>query len=125
MIAINGTYFYEIGIESIQRGERRDYKYNLITENGRRRSELRARYRTYNVTLGGVNQEEYDRLRAALATNDTSVEITLPDGQEDVTLEATVQLGDDILFLVEVDGEKRWDGLSLSVEGVSPLEDGR
>ena len=125
MIAINGVRFGEIGVADLQRGERREYKYNLVTENGRRRSELRARYRTYAVSLGSITQPDYDALREALATNAEAVEITLPDGQEDITLEATVELGDDTLFLIETNGEYRWDGLTLNVEGVNPLGDGQ
>lgn len=125
MIAINGTPFPQIEIESIQRGESRSYKYDLMTENGYRRSELRARHRSYNITLGALDQEAYHALRRALAVNAGTVSITLPDGDQDVTLEATVELGDDNLFLIEGDGSYSWEGLSLSVLGVAPLEDGQ
>lgn len=124
MIEINGTSFPGVGIADLQRGEQKDYKYDLIAEDGTRRAEVRARYRTYAVTLGSISQADYDRLRAALATNAESVPVTLPDGQTDVTLDARVELGEDMLGFVENDGTMRWDGLTLSIVGVSPLEDG-
>ncbi len=124
MILIDGVSFADIGIAEIKRGEKREYKYQLTAENGRRRSELRARYRTYQVELGSVNQSRYDALRAALATNRETVFITLPDGQTMVTLEAEVELEEDFLTLIEANGEYIWDGLGLSVVGVEPLEDG-
>lgn len=124
MIEINGTSFPGVGIADLQRGEQKDYKYDLIAEDGTRRAEVRARYRTYAVTLGSISQADYDALRSALATNAESVPVTLPDGQTDVTLDARVELGEDMLGFVENDGTMRWDGLTLSIVGVSPLEDG-
>lgn len=124
MIEINGTSFPGVGIADLQRGEQKDYKYDLIAEDGTRRAEVRARYRTYAVTLGSISQADYDRLRAALATNAENVPVTLPDGQTDVTLDARVELGEDMLGFVESNGTMRWDGLTLSIVGVSPLEDG-
>lgn len=127
MLQINGTAFSGVGIvaDSFTRGEQKEYKYDLVAEDGTRRAEVRARYRIYSLTLGSITQADYDRLRAALATNANSVSVTLPDGQEDVTLEARVELGDDALLLIEDDGTRRWDGLTLSVTGVTPLEEGR
>lgn len=124
MIEINGTSFPGVGIADLQRGEQKDYKYELTAEDGTRRAEVRARYRTYAVTLGSISQADYDHLRAALATNAESVPVTLPDGQTDVTLDARVELGEDMLGFIEGDGTMRWDGLTLSIVGVSPLEDG-
>lgn len=124
MIEINGTSFPGVGIADLQRGEQKDYKYELTAEDGTRRAEVRARYRTYAVTLGSISQADYDALRSALATNAESVPVTLPDGQTDVTLDARVELGEDMLGFVENDGTMRWDALTLSIVGVSPLEDG-
>ncbi|WP_050698974.1 hypothetical protein [Anaeromassilibacillus senegalensis] len=125
MIKINGQSFHGAEVSDLKRGERRDYKYDLVAESGRRRSELRARYRTYSITLGSLSQADYDALRAALATSAESVSITVPDGQDDVTLDARVELGNDALVFLEPDGTRRWDGLALNVTGVLPLEDGR
>lgn len=124
MIQIDGTKFPGVGIADLQRGEQRDYKYNLTAEDGTRRAEVRARYRVYNVTLGSVSQDDYDRLRRALATDLPSVFVTLPDGQADVTMEARVELGDDALLFID-GGTRRWDGLTLTITGVTPLEEGR
>lgn len=124
MIQIDGTKFPGVGIADLQRGEQRDYKYNLTAEDGTRRAEVRARYRVYNVTLGSVSQDDYDRLRRALATDLPSVFVTLPDGQADVTMEARVELGDDALLFID-GGTRRWDGLTLTITGVTPLEEGQ
>lgn len=124
MIQIDGTKFPGVGITDLQRGEQRDYKYNLTAEDGTRRAEVRARYRVYNVTLGSVSQDDYDRLRRALATGLPSVFVTLPDGQVDVTMEARVELGDDALLFID-GGTRRWDGLTLTITGVTPLEEGQ
>lgn len=125
MLKINGIAFPGVGIAELQRGEQKDYKYDLTAEDGTRRAEVRARYRTYSVTLGSITQADYDRLYAALATNAESISVTLPDGQQDVTLDARVELGDDVLIFVESNGTRRWDGLTLSVTGVNPLEEGQ
>ena len=127
MLKIGGEAFPGVGIlaDSFTRGEQKEYKYDLTAEDGTRRAEVRARYRTYALTLGGITQADYDRLRAALATNAESIAVTLPDGQNDVTLNARVELGDDALLLIEDDGTRRWDGLTLSIVGVAPLEDGQ
>lgn len=125
MIKINGQEYPGAEITDLKRGERREYKYDLIAESGRKRSELRARYRTYAATLGSLDQSAYDALRDALATSDEYASITLPDGQEDVTLDARVELGNDSLVFLEPDGTRRWDGLTLNITGVQPLEDGQ
>lgn len=125
MLKINNITFPGVGIAELQRGEQKEYKYDLTTEDGARRAEVRARYRTYSVTLGSITQADYDRLYAALATNAESISVTLPDGQQDVTLDARVELGDDVLVFVESNGTRRWDGLTLSVTGVNPLEEGQ
>lgn len=127
MLQINGVQFPGVGVlaDGFSRGEQKEYKYDLMAEDGTRRAEVRARYRTYGITLGSVTQRDYDRLRAALATNAESVSVTLPDGQADVTLDARVELGDDALLFIEDDGTRRWDGLTLSITGVHPLEDGQ
>lgn len=125
MLKINNIAFPGVGIAELQRGEQKDYKYDLVAEDGTRRAEVRARYRTYSVTLGSIAQADYDRLRTALATNAESVSVTLPDSQQDVTLDARVELGDDALIFVESNGMRRWDGLTLSITGVTPLEEGQ
>lgn len=125
MLKINNIAFPGVGIAELQRGEQKEYKYDLTTEDGTRRAEVRARYRTYSVTLGSITQADYDRLYAALATNAESISVTLPDGQQDVTLDARVELGDDALIFVESNGTRRWDGLTLSIAGVNPLEEGQ
>ncbi|MCB6366536.1 hypothetical protein LI291_10170 [Intestinibacillus massiliensis] len=123
MIQIDGVA-YDVGITDLQRGEKREYKYDLVAEDGTRRFETRARYRTYDVTLGSLRQSEYDALRRAAAAGGV-LRVTLPDGQEEVTLEAQVELGADALGFIEADGTNRWDGLTLTVTGVRPLEDGQ
>lgn len=125
MIEINGQKYPGAEITDLKRGERREYKYDLTAESGRKRSELRARYRTYTVTLGSLDQAAYDSLREALATSDEYVSITLPDGQDDVTLDARVEIGNDSLVFLESDGTRRWDGLTLNITGLEPLEDGQ
>ena len=120
MISIDGMRVEDL-VVSISRGERKDYKYQLTTESGRQRSELRGRYPVYDLTFGNLDQSAYDALRAAVATNAETHTVTMPDGQNDVTFEAKVTLGEDGFEFVEDDGTRRWDGLSLQVEGVRPL----
>lgn len=125
MLQINGVEFPGVGIADLQRGEQKEYKYDLTAEDGTRRAEVRARYRTYEVALGSIRQADYDRLRTALATGAGYVSVTLPDGQDDVTLDARVELGNDALGFIEANGTMRWDGLTLSITGTEPLEDGQ
>lgn len=123
MFKIGGTEFY-VGIAGLQRGAKRDLKYDVVTEDGRRHSEVRAIYPVYTLTLGSIRQSEYDALYAAVNTYTQSVEVTLPDGQRDVTFAATVEIGGDSLVFVERDGTRRWDGLTLTITGVAPMERG-
>lgn len=125
MLKINDVEFPGVGIADLQRGEQKEYKYDLTAEDGTRRAEVRARYRTYEVALGSIRQADYDRLRTALATSADYVSVTLPDGQDDVTLDARVELGNDALGFIEANGTMRWDGLTLSITGMEPLEDGQ
>lgn len=120
MIQIDGERF-AVGVVRLTRGENREYKYDAVTESGKRVSELRARYRTYSVMLGSMTQNEYDRLRRACCSGRESIPVTLPDGQEDVELLARVELGEDALLFLEYDGTRRWDGLTLEILGVTPL----
>lgn len=120
MIIIDGIT-YHVGITDLQRGEAKEYKYDVATESGKRRRELLARYRTYSVTLGNLNQAEYDALFSAASTNAESVMVTLPDGQQEISFAASVEIGDDAIGFIEDDGTIRWDGLTLEFEGVDPL----
>lgn len=125
MIKVGGRSFPAVELSDLKRGEKREYKYDLVAESGRRRAEIRARYRTYSITLGSLLQSDYDALRAALATDAEYVSLTIPDGQEDVTLDARVELGNDALVFLEPDGTRRWDGLTLNITGVQPLGAGQ
>lgn len=120
MMTIAGLEVEELAV-SVTRRERREYKYQLVTESGRQRGELRARYPVYELTLGNVDQTAYDALREALASDAQSVTVTMPDGQRELTFEAIVTLGEDGLLFLEADGTRRWDGLTVTVEGVRPL----
>lgn len=115
---------YEVGIQSVVRGEDIDYKYDLITESGHRRQEVRARYRTYTVLLGNLIQYQYDALVRVLSNNNLVHTVTLPDGQKNVTLEATITKSTDTLLMIEKgSNEKRWTNLTLTIKGVNPMED--
>lgn len=123
MFKIEGREF-KIGIASLQRGIRKELKYDVVTEDGVRRSEIKAIYPVYSLTLGSIRQTEYDALYAAVNTYAEHLEITLPDGQKDITFSAIVEIGGDGLVFVEKDGTRRWDGLSLMITGVEPMERG-
>lgn len=120
MISLQGLDVENL-VVSLTRSEKKEYKYQLITESGRQRSELRARYPVYELTLGNLDQNAYDALRDALASDGETVLVTMPDGQRDLTFEARVELGDDGLEFLEEDGTRRWDELTVTVEGVRPL----
>lgn len=122
MFKINNTEFTGVGIASLQRSLKRDLKYDVVTEDGRRHSEVKAIYPVYTLTLGGIRQAEYDALYAAVNTYTKSLEVTLPDGQRDITFSAMVEIGGDSLVFVERDGTRRWDGLTLTITGVTPME---
>lgn len=119
MMKLNGTEI-GAGIQKIERYEKTEYKYNLITESGHKRSEIRAKYRGYTVLLGSIHQKEYDELYRILSTGTGTFEVTLPDGQDDITFEATVTMDGDTLSFIESNGTRRWDNLTLQIEGVNP-----
>lgn len=116
-----GDRAFEVGIVKLERGIKRELKYDVTTEDGTRRSEIRAIYPTYSVTLGPMEQAEYDALYAAVTSYAASLSVTLPDGQQDITVDVTVDVGGDGLVFVERSGNRIWDGLSLTFTGVKPL----
>lgn len=120
MIKLNG-YEIKAGIQKLERYEKTEYKYNLITESGHKRAEIRAKYRGYTILLGSINALEYDKLYEILASGEEIFEVTLPDGQADITFQAFVAIDGDSLCFIESNGQRRWDNLTLSIEGVNPL----
>lgn len=125
MFAVNDMTFRGVGIESLKRGEQKEYKHDLIAEDGTRRSEPRARYRTYQVTFGSIMQSDYDALHSALASNAETLRITLPDGQKHITMDARVDISDDGIEFIEADGTLHWDGLTINITGITPLGEGQ
>lgn len=113
---------YDVGIISLQRSIDRDLKYDVTTEDGKRYRETRALYPVYQITLGSITRREYDRLYADLVNYDETHTVTLPDGQEERVFEATVELGSDSLSMLDRNGVRYWEGLSLTITGVDPIE---
>lgn len=120
MFKIDGREF-TIGIESLQRSIKKNLKYDVVTEDGVRHTEIKSMHQEYSLTLGSINQAEYDALYATVNTYAQSLSVTLPDGQSDTTFDATVEMGGDALVLINSDGTRRWDGLTLTITSITPI----
>lgn len=122
MITVNGTDYSSAGIHDIQRSVKRDYKYDVTTEDGVRHTETRALYPVYNVTFRSLDQETYDALREEIMGGGETVTVILPDGQDEVQFEAIAEIGSDAIQFIESNGTVRWDRMIVTFTGVEPLE---
>ena len=120
MLIINNRKF-KVGIISLKRTPKRDYKYDLVTEDGVRRFETRAIYQVYNLTLGNMTPKEYDALYNILVSSET-VTVTLPEGQGNITFEAICDSVSDGLEFVDCDGKRWFDGMSIKFTATHPME---
>ena len=119
-VIINGIN-YNVGTASITRTLRKEYKYQVKTEDGREHSEIRAIYADYTLSLGNLDASAYDGLMAALLAHPGEVTVTLPDSSsgektftgrfEDIT-DSVIAENDDTTY---------WDNLTLSFIGTTPL----
>lgn len=119
-VIINETVF-EVGVASVKRTVRREEKYNVMTEDGKRHREVRAVYLDFVLEIGNFGDEEYRALLELLAG---------PEASEDVVIEVDGEnfvgyfdgISDEVLF--EDDDGLWWDRLNLSFTGTEPWEGG-
>ena len=122
MIIVNGVNYDSVGISNLQRSVKRDYKYDVTTEDGIRHMETRAIYPVYTVTFGSISdQATYDSIRAALNNYSETCEVTLPDGQDTITFTAVADIGSDAIECIYPDGTVRWDNMVVTFTGVEPI----
>lgn len=121
MFTIDGESFH-VGIVSLQRSMKKTYKYQVITQDGIQRSEIKALYPVYSMVVGPIVQEEYDRLYEAVNQRAIPRVVSLPYNQEMIVFDAEIDIGQDGILCVERDGTMCWDGLSITFTGIEPLE---
>lgn len=112
---------YDVPIQSVTRSFDKDYKYQVMTEDGKRHSEIRGVYVNYSVVFGGLNRTQYNALINALNKPTENFTVELPYNDEMIELVCDVILNNDYI-VVENDTERIWDDLSVTFEGVEPLE---
>ena len=123
MFKIDGECF-DVAIINISRSMNKTYKYQVTTQDGVLRSEIKAIYPVYSLTVGALTQDEYDRLYEVVNTGAESYPVTLPYNQEELNFDAVIDVGQDGILFVEPDGTRCWDGLTLTFTGIGPLEVG-
>lgn len=117
-LIINDDIF-DVGVASLKRTIRREEKYNVMTEDGRRHREVRAVYVDFTLEVGNLDNQDYQALMELLSGPKADAPVTVEvDGAtctgwfDGVTDEA----------LFEDDEGLWWDRLSLSFTGTEPLE---
>lgn len=121
-ITIDNTT-YAVGIASVQRSLRREYKYSVTTEDGKVHQEIRATYIDWDLSLGNIRPAAYDALMAKLRSATGNVTITMP--KTATTTEAYTGIVEGISDGIIVDyGDNgvMWDDLSVSFTGTEPVE---
>lgn len=123
MVIINGVE-YNVGTAAVSRTYRKEYKYQVTTEDGRVHSEVRAVYADFALSLGNVDAADYDRLMAALLEAVEDVTVVLPATRNSSeTYTGTFDgVGDEII--TQDDESTTWDNLTLNFTGTVPLEVG-
>lgn len=120
LFKINGVEF-AVGIVSISRTFRRTYKYEVTTIDGENRTEIKATYPVYTITIGALNQADYDALFEAANQPLASQPVTVPYNQTTLTFDARISVSQDAISMVDSNGSMRWDGMVITMEGVKPL----
>lgn len=110
---------FEVGVASLKRTIRREEKYNVMTEDGRRHREVRAVFLDFTLEVGNLNNEDYQGLMELLSGKPADEPVTVEvDGAactgwfDGITDEALFEDGEGIW----------WDRLGLSFTGTEPLE---
>lgn len=111
---------YDVGVASVKRTIRREEKYNVMTEDGRRHREIRGVYLDFTLELGGLDGEEYGRLMEFLRGGEAGGDVRLQVG-EDVYTGFFDGITDQALF--EDEDGIWWDRLSLAFTGSVPVEE--
>ena len=120
-IIINGEEF-NVELSRLGRSYRKDYKYRVTTEDGVVHSELRAMYMDFDLGLGNVDANAYDRLMELLKRAVGDCSIVLPaDSSGSATYHGEFDgIKDEV---ITQDGDMNfWDNLTLSFIGTVPLE---
>lgn len=123
MVIINGVE-YNVGTAAVSRTLRKEYKYQVTTEDGRVHSEVRAIYADFALSLGNVDAADYDRLMEAILGAVEDVTVVLPATRNTAeTYTGTFDgVGDEII--TQDDESTTWDNLTLNFTGTVPLEVG-
>lgn len=120
-----GDAEFNVGFVSLSRNFRISEKYRVTTEDGQLRREIRGIYTDYSVTIGDVDQEQYDLLIDTLTSADESQIVTLPYGKNGtVTFRAAFEsISDGISYIDEDEygnDEYFWDDLKITFTAFTP-----
>jgi len=117
------TFF--VGLVNLNRSFRVDEKYRVTTEDGQIRREIRGIYTDYSLTIGDVDQEQYDLLIETLTSDEESQVVTLPYGRNGtVTFQAAFESISDGVSYIDTDeygnDEYFWDNLTVNFTAFTP-----
>lgn len=120
-----GDAEFNVGFVSLNRNFRISEKYRVTTEDGQLRREIRGIYTDYSVTIGDVDQEQYDLLIDTLTSAEESQIVTLPYGKNGtVTFRAAFESISDGVSYIDVDedgnDEYFWDDLKITFTAFTP-----
>lgn len=113
---------YNVGIASVKRSIRREYKYSVTTEDGKVHQELLAMYIDWDLSLGNINSVNYDTLMAKLRSATGNVTLTMPNASGTTETYTGIVEGISDGILVDYGDEVMWDNLSVSFTGTVPVE---
>lgn len=120
-----GDAEFDVGFVFLGRNFRISEKYRVTTEDGQLRREIRGVYTDYSVTIGDVDQEQYDLLIDTLTSAEESQIVTLPYGKNGtVTFRAAFESISDGISYIDIDeygnDEYFWDDLKITFTAFTP-----
>lgn len=120
-----GEKTFLVGFVKLNRSFRIDEKYRVTTEDGQIRREIRGIYVDYSITIGDVDQQQYDELIEVLTSDEESQTVTMPYGRSGtITFQAAFESISDGISYIDSDedgnDEYFWDNLTVSFTAFEP-----
>ena len=118
-LVIDGT-IYNVGMLSCKRSWESRTLYDVTTLDGVRHRQLWGSYPVYSLTLGNVDAAAYDRLVEQLVTATAPCTVELPSGQTGFSAFTATFSGIGDQLLLERNGERWWESLTVTFSGCEP-----
>lgn len=119
-LEISGKVF-DVGIATLNRSFELAEKYRITMEDQKIRRELAGIYKNYELAIGNVDADEYDRLINQLTLNEETQTVKLPDGKNGfISFEAMFENISDEL-ITDLNGVRHWDNLTVTFSAQEPM----